>query len=99
MRLTTAYYYPPSGRRIHHRNQSDDEEWGIDPSPECKIEMTDEELQAAVARLRERSYPVSNQAGASTQKEGAQGDPSIDADPQLKLAVEKLRELMAATTR
>lgn len=96
MRLTTAYYYPPSGRRIHHRSQSDDEEWGIDPSPGCKVAMTDEELQAAVTRLRQRSYPISDQEVVSKQEDGTQGDPSIDADPQLKLAFEKLKEQMAA---
>lgn len=99
MRLTTAYYYPPSGRRIHHRNQSDDEEWGIDPSPGCKVEMTDDQLQAAVTRLRKRSFPIQDQDRTSSPEEGNQGDPSIHVDPQLNLAVEKLKEMMAVDPR
>lgn len=97
IRLTTAYYYPPSGRRIHRRNQEGELEWGIDPNTSCEIEMTDEQLQATVQRFRDRSRPVPDSDADQGVGVGSDLDPSINVDPQLKLALEKVRETLRSS--
>ncbi|MEI8211873.1 MAG: S41 family peptidase [Planctomycetota bacterium] len=109
MRLTTAYYYPPSGRRIHRRDLTSEEgSWGVDPTEDCEIGLTAEQLTAAVQRFRSRSDPISNgmipaqaPADESTQtsdkKDGgaireANPDASLPEDAQLWLALQRLQE-------
>jgi carboxyl-terminal processing protease len=95
MRLTTAYYYPPSGQRIHRRDpKSSQGQWGVDPSPGCEVDLTLEQLEATVERFRNRSQPKDDSPG-----EVQQGDPSIDVDPQLKFAFDKLTEALAEKGR
>ncbi len=93
IRLTTAYYYPPSGRRIHRKNQTNGQEWGIDPSDGCEVSISDEQLAATVERFRRKSYPapVVSQEPIGTATES---DTSIEVDPQLKLAFEKIEGLL-----
>ena len=93
IRLTTAYYYPPSGRRIHRRNQENEQDWGIDPSEGCQVSMSDEQLAATVERFRERSSPSFDLAAESAEDETAT-DTSIEVDPQLELAFEKIQEML-----
>jgi carboxyl-terminal processing protease len=45
LKLTTAQYLRPSGRNIHKfPGAKDDEEWGVSPDPDHKIEFSQKEL-------------------------------------------------------
>lgn len=93
MRLTTAYYYPPSGRRIHRKDLNSEEgEWGIDPSPNCEVDLTDEAFEATVERFRERSKPFT-----SEEEPSIEGDESVNVDPQLSFALNLLQEKLNGT--
>jgi carboxyl-terminal processing protease len=98
IRLTTAYYYPPSGKRIHRRNQTDLQDWGIDPSPGCEVDLLDEQLEAVVARFRERSQPRPPSHSRQASGGDRAADPSIGVDPQLKFAVEHLQSQLGPST-
>lgn len=55
LKLTTAQYLRPSGRNIHKfPGAKDDEEWGVGPDSEHKIEMTQKELQDYLEYRRQR---------------------------------------------
>jgi carboxyl-terminal processing protease len=93
MRLTTAYYYPPSGRRIHRKDPNSDEgDWGIDPSPNCRVEMSDEQLEATIERFRERSKPID-----AEEEPTIDSDESVNVDPQLSFALQLLRQKLNET--
>ena len=55
LKLTTAQYLRPSGRNIHKfPGAKDDEEWGVGPDPEHKIEVTQQEMQEYLEYRRQR---------------------------------------------
>jgi hypothetical protein len=55
--------------------------------------MSDEQLAATVERFRERSSPSFDLAAESAEDETAT-DTSIEVDPQLELAFEKIQEML-----
>ncbi len=95
MRLTTAYYYPPSGRRIHRVNpQSPDGDWGIEPSQDCTIRLSDDELEKTIERFRQRSQP--QDSTDSTEGMSTGGDPGLAVDAQLLRAFEIVERSLAS---
>ena len=55
LKLTTAQYLRPSGRNIHKfPGAKDDEEWGVGPDPDHKVEFTIKELQDYADYRRQR---------------------------------------------
>lgn len=55
LKLTTAQYLRPSGRNIHKfPGAKDDEEWGVGPDSEHKIEFTDKEMRDYLEYRRQR---------------------------------------------
>lgn len=64
LKLTTAQYLRPSGRNIHKfPGAKDDEEWGVGPDTDHKVEMTQQEMQEYLEYRRQRDV-----IGGSAQK-------------------------------
>ncbi len=61
LKLTTADYWRPNGRNINRRPDSTDEEdWGVRPTPELEVVLDDEEfIKLRIWRLR-RDIPQGN---------------------------------------
>jgi len=84
LKLTTAQYLRPSGRNIHKfPGAKDDEEWGVGPDKDHKIEMTQREMQDYLEYRRQRDI-----IGGSAPK-------SEFADRQLNDAVAYLKAQLA----
>ena len=60
LKLTTSHYYLPSGRCIHREENST--EWGVDP--DVTIEMTPEQMRAAIDARQELDVLRANAAPA-----------------------------------
>lgn len=61
LKLTTAQYLRPSGKNIHKfPGAKDDEEWGVGPDPEHKVELTPKEMQEYFDYRRQRDVIGSN---------------------------------------
>jgi hypothetical protein len=58
--------------------------------------MSDEQLAATVERFRERSRPSSDDSAQSKTGNVTSADPSIVADPQLKLALERIQSQLSS---
>ncbi len=55
LKLTTAQYLRPNGRNIHKfPGAKDDEEWGVVPDPDHKVELTPKEMQEYFDYRRQR---------------------------------------------
>lgn len=90
LKLTTAYYYLPSGRNVAHRKGAT--EWGVDPDPNYKIELTRDET-VAVLQSRRDSEIIKPRAVNRTQPATVPGTEPGQAevvDKQLQRAVESL---------
>lgn len=60
LKLTSAYYLTPSGRRIHRpKDATEEDEWGVFPTPGFEIALDDEQTIAVFRRLRDRGNPLS----------------------------------------
>lgn len=105
LRLTVARYYRPSGENIHRSPEASEEDpWGVRPDSTMEVEMDPETMPQVEQRRREASYPamalVPDQSDLdplsdqNTVEIGAiNADASmLDLDPQLRRAVEYLRE-------
>jgi carboxyl-terminal processing protease len=88
LRLTVATYWRPSGKNIHRLKEKEDDadgEWGVHPSPDCEVDITDaeaEKLRDALRQLqivRQPDEPPTEPAGVSL----------LELDPQLRKAVEQ----------
>lgn len=102
LKLTTSHYYLPSGRCLHREENSKD--WGVDP--DVKIEMTPEQMRAAIdARqdldiLRDADAPAQGEK-PKLQAQGekvATAKPKKDllsSDPQLSAALLLLKLQLA----
>ncbi|MFM8573865.1 MAG: S41 family peptidase [Pirellula sp.] len=98
IRLTTAYYYPPSGRRIHKRpRDSDADEWGVIPSRNAEVSLSEEQLKRATERMRRRSDPLRN----GSQLDHPLSNPDDPDDQQLAQDLQLVRaiELLEAQIR
>lgn len=90
LKLTTARYYRPSGHNIHRSpDDSEEDEWGVQPDAGFVLALDDETRQRVVRRWEVATYPrfatpVSTSAAAETGE-------LAEVDPQLWRAVEALR--------
>ena len=106
LKLTTASYWRPNGTNIHRRKDStEDSDWGVRPSPGFEVKFTDEEFKRVqeIRRKRDivqtfidhdgktRKSPEETKVKPSSEE--ASGDENkVSGDPQLKKAIEYLRE-------
>ncbi|MHB0956965.1 MAG: S41 family peptidase [Pirellulaceae bacterium] len=96
LKLTTASYWCPSGTNIHRgRHATDEDDWGVRPSPGMEVVLTDEQARALYEWRRARDI-LSNQPG------GEKVDPAPSAisvsDLQLERALEYLKPKLAPKT-
>lgn len=106
MRLTTARYYSMSNRKIHREIDEDESGiWGVSPSEENTIELTEEQEIEVFERMRQRSDPrnapklpslndLETNPGVTTT-----GDEDADdlSDPQLDWAKSVLKRMRSPT--
>ena len=92
LRLTVARYYRPSDKNIHRsKDDTEEDEWGVKPDEGFQVTVDDETLIKLGNRWREASYPLLS--GPKTSDPDATETPtSLTVDPQLKRAVDHLRE-------
>ncbi|MCA9193544.1 MAG: S41 family peptidase [Planctomycetales bacterium] len=86
LKFTTARFYRPSGMNIHRsKSMSIDDEWGIRPSPELELKLSDLHDLFLARRWQLRSDPrLTN----TVERPPA---PPCAADPQLLLVLEHLQ--------
>lgn len=93
LRLTTATYWRPSEKNIH-RHVGDDEsaEWGVQPAPENRIELTDAEYQALQKKRYEFESNSNNDANNdANNNDGNDSETSFESfDLQLQRAIDVL---------
>lgn len=106
LKLTTASYWRPNGTNIHRRKDStEDSDWGVRPSPGFEVKFTDEEFKRVQEIRRKRDIvqtfidhdgktrKSSEEKKVKPSSEEASGDENkVSGDPQLKKAIEYLRE-------
>jgi len=107
LKLTTATYWRPSNRKIH-RLESDDEEdeWGVTPNEGFEVKLADDESDEALAKAmgrlliyrRDRDVVRSDNVVPEASPPQPPDDDLLSVDPQLKKAVEYLRQQFAETT-
>lgn len=95
LKLTTASYWRPSGNNIHRTSDAKaDDVWGVSPNAGFEIKLTDAELEAMLRDRRARDIIHSGSSRESSSTDSAAVDGSQEVDPQLRKAVEYLRELL-----
>ncbi|MFK8113300.1 MAG: S41 family peptidase [Rubripirellula sp.] len=112
LRLTVARYYRPNGENIHRgKDAKDEDEWGVTPDSDMTVELDEESLKKLAKRWREASYPAlalddeaeSEPDLAADAPEAEDGTPAVESDllidPQLRRAVESIRELNQASVQ
>jgi carboxyl-terminal processing protease len=91
LKLTTASYWRPSGENIHRlREDGDDDQWGVQPSQQLRVPLTEEEADA-VRQARRRK-----DTAQWAPSEDPDGDTDTATDPQLQKAVEYLQQRLDA---
>ncbi len=114
LRLTVARYYRPSGANIHRgADASDDDEWGVTPDKGFMVELDEESLLKVSKRWTEAAYPAmaiplvsvpslenvpSLEKGNGLTEPKATIQTSTLIDPQLRRAVEAVRDKIEAKT-
>jgi carboxyl-terminal processing protease len=89
LKFTTAHFYRPSGKNIHRRQEAKDEDdWGVSPDPGLALVMSDVQQLNLNRRWTRRGDP---RITTSTQAPPA---PPFAGDPQLRMAVEYLQQLI-----
>ena len=87
LKLTTADYWRPNGRNINRGPDSTDEDdWGVRPSPKLKVVLDDEEYEKLLVWRLRRDIPEGNHTVAV---EGEPPDADF-VDRQLARAIEYL---------
>ena len=90
LKLTTATYHGPSGQNIdRYRGSTKKEDWGVRPTAGMEVTMT-KDVDKARRTAREKRN------GFRPEAENLQTAPAVD-DPQLKKAIEHLREVLGAS--
>lgn len=108
LRLTVARYVRPSGENIHRsEDAADGDQWGVRPGPGFRVELDEETVAKLIERWQKASFPMlgfpdssangaqSAEGKATHPAEGMEwpaGGPILELDPQLRRAVEYLRE-------
>jgi carboxyl-terminal processing protease len=110
LRLTVARYYRPNGENIHRDKDATEEDvWGVKPNDGFEVALDEESLKKLAKRWREASYPSlaleelsqpadSETDGATESETTTTLDSSLQIDPQLRRAVEQIREELEAAT-
>ena len=101
LKLTTASYWRPNGTNIHRlRDSTEDDDWGVRPSPGFEVKLTDQQFKEILEGRRNRDivHTYIDQDG----KTHAASDPfelpltgnaeELARDSQLKKAVDYLRQ-------
>ena len=92
LRLTVARYYRPSDKNIHRsKDDTEEDEWGVKPDEGFQVTVDDETLIKLGQRWREASYPLLS-APKTSDPDATETPTSLTVDPQLKRAVDHLRE-------
>jgi carboxyl-terminal processing protease len=93
LKLTTASYWRPSGTNIHRRRDATDEDdWGVRPSPGFDVPLTDEQYIAFYEWRRARDA-LQGESGVAKVDASTPEQPA--SDPQLQRAIEYLRQKLA----
>jgi carboxyl-terminal processing protease len=99
LKLTIASYWRPSGKNIHRlQSSTDEDEWGVKADPDCEVKL---DKQQAVDVLEKRHQRDVVYGGGFSPGEAAPAPPDgspVDFDPQLRRAVEVLKQKLAETT-
>lgn len=110
LRLTVARYYRPNGENIHRsKDATEEDQWGVSPDEGLEIELDEETIERLAQRWQEASYPAMAATPRGAESDGSDGQPEQDTgqpaqdsglslDPQLKRAVEYLREKIESAT-
>ena len=92
LRLTVARYYRPSDKNIHRsKDDTEEDEWGVKPDEGFQVTVDDETLIKLGNRWREASYPLLS-VPKTSDPDATETPTSLTVDPQLKRAVDHLRE-------
>ncbi len=90
LRLTTATYWRPSGHNIHRLpDNTDKDEWGVQPNDGFEVKLSEDEFKAMVKSRRDRFAAASDINGA----EDATENPP-EEDPQLLRAIEYIDSML-----
>ncbi|MDA8743135.1 S41 family peptidase [Rubripirellula amarantea] len=95
LRLTVARYYRPNGVNIHRgKDDKDEDPWGVSPDERGLAELQPEDIEKIAQRWKVASYP----SLGSPESDDAQSlESGILIDPQLRRAVELVREALELT--
>jgi carboxyl-terminal processing protease len=87
LKLTTAGYKRPSGRNIHKfEGAKDDDDWGVKPNSDCAVKVP-EALERSLYLARQQRDVI-----RTPQDTAPPPTPMWQEDPQLRKAVERVRE-------
>jgi carboxyl-terminal processing protease len=92
LKLTTSHYYLPSGRCLH--KDDDSVVWGVDP--DLKVEMTNDQMRAAMEARQEKE--VLHHVGDRPTTGPSEKKDLLAVDPQLSAAVLLLKLELAGAT-
>ncbi len=94
LKLTTSHYYLPSGRCIHREENST--EWGVDP--DVTIEMTPEQMRAAIDARQDLDVLRDNPAPAHGDQPKLEGkaNESAPGDKPQEVASTKKKDLLSS---
>jgi len=96
LKLTTASYWRPSGRNIHRvSDASEDDDWGVQPDKGFEVPLTPEEADH-VRRDRRKRDGFHIDSDAAQDPDVPDEDPDEFFDPQLKKAIDYLRQQLDA---
>jgi len=97
LKLTTASYWRPSGANIHRgRDATDEDQWGVMPSPGYEVDLSDDQWKNIMEWRRQHDVvprrDTNGQVAAATPLE------SGPDDPVLAKAIEYLQQRQATST-
>jgi carboxyl-terminal processing protease len=101
LKLTTATFWRPSGENIHRTKETENDPlaWGVRPDKGYEVPLTEREEIEILRSQIERSRPkLPKSANGNKPKAPVAPEPdavATDIDPQLRKAVEYLREQLA----
>ena len=105
LKLTTASYWRPNGTNIHRlRDSTEDDDWGVRPSPGFEVKLTDEQFKEILEGRRKRDivHTYIDQDGKTRDVSEPVELPitgsveELARDSQLKKAVDYLRQQLSS---
>ena len=103
LKLTTASYWRPNGTNIHRlKDLTEDDDWGVRPSPGFEVKLTDEQFKEILEGRRKRDivHTYIDQDGKTREVSDSselslpENAEELMRDSQLKKAVNYLRQQM-----